>query len=38
MEYSERIITIVGLDKSPSSIEEVDVVYIPQRGPFVIRP
>jgi len=32
MEYSERIIIIVGSDKSPPSIEEVEVIYIPQRG------
>ena len=34
MECSERIIITVGSDKSPPSIEEVEVVYIPQRGPI----
>ena len=32
MEYYERIIIAVGLDKSLPSIEKVEVVYIPQRG------
>ena len=32
MEYSGSEIIAVGSDKSPPPIEEVEVVYIPQRG------